>query len=37
MNEINDKGSKPLVYLRALEMEDLEFLYKIEMIEVCGE
>ena len=30
MNEINDKGSKPLVYLRALEMEDLEFLYKIE-------
>ena len=30
MNEINDKGSKPLVYLRALEMEDLEFLFKIE-------
>ena len=30
MNQINDKGIKPLVYLRALEMEDLEFLYKIE-------
>ena len=30
MNEMNGKGSKPLVYLRALEMEDLEFLYEVE-------
>lgn len=37
MNEMNGKDSKPLVYLRALEMEDLEFLYDVEMIEVCGE
>lgn len=37
MNEMNGKGSKPLVYLRALEMEDIEFLYEVEMIEVCGE
>ena len=30
MNEMNGKDSKPLVYLRALEMEDLEFLYEVE-------
>ena len=30
MNEINDKGNKPKVCLRALEMEDLDFLYEVE-------
>ena len=30
MKEMNGKGSKTLVYLRALEMEDIEFLYEVE-------